>query len=204
MYKCVVVSTTGERYTVDAMVGIQRKPHYQFSPAAISNLYIAELMHTIEVTSSSTSAVPAGGVVTLTCRVVSNVPTQLSWTDHSGPVTSGAGVSIITDDVDQQTTESTLAFHPLTVSHAGQYNCRSTLQGIASVQEANMIVSVQGKIIRSGLYLLYMPPDMHVNVNVQSNVHLRHHADMIYTRVNADHLLLSYSSTAGSDCGSLS
>ena len=103
-----------------------------------------ELMHTVAVTSSSSSAVPAGGVVTLTCEVVSNVPTKLSWTGPSGPVSSGAGVSVITNEVDQQTTQSILAFHPLRVSHAGEYTCRSTLEGIVSVQEASTIVSVQG------------------------------------------------------------
>ena len=103
-----------------------------------------ELMHTVEVTSSSSSAVPAGGVVTLTCEVVSNIPAKLSWTGPSGPVSSGAGVSVITNEVDQQTTQSILAFHPLRVSHAGEYICRSTLEGIGSVQEASTIVSVQG------------------------------------------------------------
>ena len=145
MYKCVVVSTTGERFTADALIEIQRKLMIaKTAQSAFVGIYL-ELMHTIEVTSSSTSAVPAGGVVTLTCEVVSNAPTQLTWTGPNGPVTSGGGVSIITDPVDQQTTHSTLAFHPLLVSHAGQYTCRSTLAGIPSVEEANMIVSVQGK-----------------------------------------------------------
>ena len=110
-------------------------------------------MHTIGITSSSISAVPAGGVLSLTCEVESNAPAELSWTGPSGAeVIDGAGVSIIHDDVDLQTTRSILVFHPLRVSHAGQYTCQSTLEGIASVEETSTVVSVQGSC---GYYELY-------------------------------------------------
>ena len=145
MYKCVVVSTTGEQYTADAPIEIQGESaqHYRNINYYTSSTSIIELTHTVEVTSSSSSAVPAGGVATLTCEAVSNVPTQLAWTGPSGPVTDGGGVSIITEVVDQ-TARSILAFHPLLVSHAGQYTCQSSLTEIASVEEASMIISVQG------------------------------------------------------------
>jgi hypothetical protein len=100
-------------------------------------------VHSIEITSSSTSAVPAGGVVTLTCEVESNLPTELTWTGPSGPLASGGGVSVITNIVDERTIQSTLAFHPLSVSHAGQYICHSTQDGTGEVVEANTIISVQ-------------------------------------------------------------
>ena len=84
--------------------------------------------------------------MSLTCEVESNAPAELSWTGPSGAeVTDGAGVSIIHDEVDFQTTRSILVFHPLRVSHAGQYTCRSTLEKFASVKEASAVVSVQGK-----------------------------------------------------------
>lgn len=143
MYKCVVVSTTGEQYTADALIEIQGESAQHYRIDYTSSTCIIELTHTVEVTSSSSSAVPAGGVVTLTCEAVSNVPTQLSWTGPSGPVTDGGGVSIITEVVDQ-TARSILAFHPLLVSHAGQYTCQSSLTEITSVEEASNIVSVQG------------------------------------------------------------
>ena len=109
-----------------------------------SSLYIA-LQHEIKITSSSISAVPAGGVVTLTCEVVSNLPTQLSWTGPNGPVTSGDGITVVEMLVDPQTTRSTLAFHPLRVSHAGEYTCFSRLTQVASEKEASMLVNVQSK-----------------------------------------------------------
>ena len=102
-------------------------------------------VHTIEVSSSSTSAVGAGGVVTLTCLVESNVPTELVWTGPSGPITSSSLVSVTTTTVDDNTVQSVLAFHPLRVSHAGLYVCQSTQHATGDVAEANAVVSVQGK-----------------------------------------------------------
>ena len=113
---------------------------------------LAALKHEIDITSSSTSAVPAGGVTTLTCDVVSNIPTQISWMGPNGPVTNGNGVSVITIVLDQQTTQSSLAFHPLQTSHAGVYTCLSTLTDIVSEMEASMLVSVQSKLFTALLH----------------------------------------------------
>lgn len=79
----------------------------------------------------------------LTCEATSSLPSQLSWVGPSGPVTSGNGVTVVNYPY---TSQSNLAFHPLKVSHAGQYTCVSTVEEVGSVKEASKLVSVQGKI----------------------------------------------------------
>ena len=76
----------------------------------------------------------------LTCQSVSGIRTQLTWVGPNGPVTSGSGVTVITS-----TSQSTLAFHPLRVSHAGRYTCISTVEKIGSIKRASTLLSVQGK-----------------------------------------------------------
>ena len=100
-----------------------------------------DLVHEVNIVSSSASAVPAGGVVVLTCHSMSSLPSQITWVGPDGPVTSGNGVTLITD---QENSESSLAFHPVTVSHAGQYTCISTVEEVSSIEEASILVSVQG------------------------------------------------------------
>ena len=98
-------------------------------------------MHEVNIVSSSASAVPAGGVVVLTCHSMSSLPSEITWVGPYGPVTSGNGVTLITDQVNS---ESSIAFHPLRVSHAGQYTCVSTVAEVNSIEEASILVSVQG------------------------------------------------------------
>lgn len=78
----------------------------------------------------------------LVCTSVSSTPSVQTWVGPDGPVRSGRGVTVI-DAADVG--RSTLAFHPLRVSHAGQYKCISTVEVAGSVKEASTLVSVKGK-----------------------------------------------------------
>lgn len=104
---------------------------------------VLDFEHEISITRSSDSAVPAGGVVVLVCTSVSSIPSVQTWVGPDGPVRSGRGVTLI-DAADLG--RSTLAFHPLRVSHAGLYRCISTVEVAGSIKEASTLVSVKGKL----------------------------------------------------------
>lgn len=103
--------------------------------------FFIEFKHEVNVVSTSSSAVPAGGVVVLTCEAISNIPPKLTWVGPSGPVKNGNGVTVVTYP---DALHSNLAFYPLRPSHAGQYTCISSVEDVDSVKEASKLVSVQG------------------------------------------------------------
>ena len=103
-----------------------------------------EFTHEVNIVSSTTSTVPAGGVVVLTCQSMSSLPSQMTWVGPNGPVTSGNGVTVVTDE---QISQSGLALHPVRVSHAGQYTCVSVVEEVGSLKEASILVAVQRKYI---------------------------------------------------------
>ena len=80
----------------------------------------------------------------LTCQSMSSLPSKMTWMGPNGPVTSGNGVTVVTDE---QNSQSSLAFHPVRVSHAGQYTCISVVEEVGSLKEANILVAVQRKYI---------------------------------------------------------
>ena len=78
----------------------------------------------------------------LTCQSLSSVPSEMTWVGPNGPVTNGNGVTVVTDEENSQ---SSLAFHPVRVSHAGQYTCISLVEEVGSLKEASILVAVQRK-----------------------------------------------------------
>ena len=108
----------------------------------------------------------AGETYSLVCSVTAPSQPTISWLDDGGMAItpdSSRTVSATTGDISNGY-PSTLAFNPLSASHAGTYTCRVTV-GSEMATDAE-VVSVQSKYYRfdsKQLFLLYIVKHTHTH-----------------------------------------
>ena len=98
----------------------------------------AQLLCTIEVTPSPTFPVVFGMSVSLTCRIISNNPTEYQWL-HNGTILTN------TELLDQGTTEVRLPLSDIRFSDAGEYACIASSQA-GSLQSPASTAAIQGML----------------------------------------------------------
>jgi len=95
----------------------------------------------------------AGQNYSLTCTLQLpegiSTPALLQWLDSNGPITNGSGTTVGEPRLAGTTTDITLEFSPLRVSHNGHFTCKATITSPALpyriVKSAELDVFVQGE-----------------------------------------------------------
>ena len=95
----------------------------------------------------------AGQNYSLTCTLELpegiSTPALLQWLDSTGPITNGSGTTVGEPQLAGTTTDITLEFSPLRVSHSGHFTCKATITSPALpyriVKSAEIDVLAQGE-----------------------------------------------------------
>ena len=107
---------------------------YRITPD--DGLLSVQLLCTIEVTPTPSFPVVLGTNVTLTCRIVSNSPTEYQWL-HNGTILTNTELLV------QGRTEVSLSLSNIWFSDAGEYGCSASSQA-GSLQSLANRVTIQG------------------------------------------------------------
>lgn len=99
--------------------------------------------------SSSSSAVIAGGTLTLICTATSNHIPHLMWIGPNGPAVDGNGTTVSEQIRDGLESSMLLVIDPVRTSLAGYYTCISNIEGSLSEKQAQYLVTVESKTCSS-------------------------------------------------------